>query len=104
MRLRAVDFLDFPLPQIIAEKDADFNGLGLGVCALSQGQRPRTGDGRPDFAIRVLIEHHIDGFSFGQHGHRFRCEFHRHAAEVRAVGVARVGTDGDAVEIAGAPA
>ncbi len=49
------------LAQIVAQKNADFNGLGLEFGAVAEGQGPRRGDGGADFAVRVLVEHHVEG-------------------------------------------
>ena len=50
-----------PLAQIVAQKNSDFNGLGMVVGTLPQRQRPGRSDGGPNFAPRVLIEHDVDG-------------------------------------------
>ena len=47
------------LAQIVAQEDADFNGRRVNLGAWRQRHLAGGGDGGGDFAIRVLVEHHI---------------------------------------------
>ena len=87
------------LAQIVAQKDADFNGFRIKIDRLSRGEGARARDRGADFAIRVLIQHHIDGAraqaGFGRLG-----EFMGNDAD--AAGPARGLECGDEAGIAGA--
>lgn len=49
------------LAQIVAQENANFNGVGGDVTRGTQRKGAGSGDGLADFTIRVLVEHHVDG-------------------------------------------
>ena len=49
------------LAQIVAQENANFNGVGGDMPGRAERQGPGGSNGLANFAIRVLVKHHIDG-------------------------------------------